>query len=195
MNPKGVCCTDGSRLHRSSKNGVSGDGVSPRRYPLTRLARSDSLTDADAQVARAPRRLPANRWALDPQAALVALIGHPVCVFCVQSRNAGRAGVRASRAFRVERSADGARLRLGVAMRNVDVLRSVTYCSLGVGWPWFYQRQYIAKALRLRQPATTASTTFSMVSTTAYRSKWIKCGLPTIRKDTRTSDSARSFGV
>ena len=105
------------------KRGQRGWGK-PKALPLTRLARSDSLTDADAQVARLLKKLPANRWALDPQAALVALIGHPH-VFDVSSPETPVELVSGHPELRVERSADGARLRLGVSAELRDAFRPV----------------------------------------------------------------------
>jgi superfamily II DNA or RNA helicase len=105
------------------KRGQRGWGK-PKALPLTRLARSDSLTDADAQVARLLKKLPANRWALDPQAALVALIGHPH-VFYVSSPETPLELVSGHPELLVERSADGARLRLGVSAELREAFRPV----------------------------------------------------------------------
>jgi len=105
------------------KRGQRGWGK-PKALPLTRLARSDSLRDADAQVARLLKKLPANRWALDPQAALVALIGHPH-VFYLSDPETPVELVSGHPELRVERSADGARLRLGVSTELRDAFRPV----------------------------------------------------------------------
>ena len=122
--------TEGRVLHGrisvapfEQKRGQRGWGK-PKALPLTRLARSDSLTDADAQVARLLKKLPANRWALDPQAALVALIGHPQ-VFFVSSPETPVELVSGHPELRVERSADGARLRLGVSAELREAFRPV----------------------------------------------------------------------
>ena len=105
------------------KRGQRGWGK-PKALPLTRLARSDSLTDADAQVARLLKKLPANRWALDPQAALVALIGHPY-VFYGSSPETPVELVSGHPELRVERSADGARLRLSVSAELRDAFKPI----------------------------------------------------------------------
>jgi superfamily II DNA or RNA helicase len=121
---------DGPTLHGQvsvapfeQKRGQRGWGK-PKALPLTRLARSDSLTDADAQVARLLKKLPANRWALDPQAALVALIGHRH-VFYMTNPETPVELVSGHPELRVERSADGARLRLGVSAELRDAFRPV----------------------------------------------------------------------
>ena len=101
-----------SVLPFEQKRGQRGWGK-PKPIPLVRLARSDALTDADAQVARLLKKLPANRWALDAQAALLALIGHPY-VFYPSTPETPVELVAGLPELTVERSPDGARLRLGV---------------------------------------------------------------------------------